>query len=916
MTLIPIPIRNINGSVHERHLGSDIDAETFSIIDTDEYYTSTTIESVLKEIYEDLDALGIWDLTLTQNLDLDGHDIVLSATTLTDTHMGYLVGQDQTVATTSSPTFAKVISSEIEYSGDISIDAINSVANSTVYIINSDGTYKANLDVENDLTVHGNFTVSGTTTTVNTEEILAQDNQITINYGEVGAGVTAGVAGIRIDRGSETDYLFQFDETADNFQIGMEGSLQPVCTRHDSASLTDLGIMYWDAGNYRIVNSSNLTWNGTTFTFMGVGITDILISSDGFSDSDSVLMTAAAIADKIEAYGYTTHAAVTIGTANGLSLSTQELSLALASAGTNGALSSTDWSTFNGKQNSLTFGIANTNAVQIDSASVVDDEYARFTASGLESRSVAEVLSDIGAYSASGGAISGNVSLPDNINLYIGTGNDITIYHNGTNSFINNATGNLEFNSPTNLVFDTAGGFIVRDQSDSDAELFRITTSTRIVNIGNASDTVTASIYGNVNQYGVSSKLFHDSSTNYIQLLNGNTLDSPTQAWTMKCDVALSRSFVIRDSTNSTDYLTIVPASGSLISNQNFVIGTGAAGVDYVLTFNGESSDGSITWDEDNSCFTFDSHVNFSQKYLYIGGSSNDSIIYASSSPYRGLKYTAGGAASGWYGVHDFYCGYNGAAVALKTRIGIQGIYNYAYATSTGYILIGSGSSSAHLPMIQAISEHTDYGLYFDIKPYDADTGFSHGALYINAHKLNDDPLSDGNLLKLCNDTTAKFTINYNGLVISPKTYSGTTATAANVNVDSSGNLARSTSSIKYKKNIVDLSKKIDSSKIFNLRCVAFQSKCDLDDKEKYRIGLIAEETDLVLPEIVIHENPVYDAENKEEVINKDTVGSPEGVNYAVISVLLLEEMKKMKVEIDELRGQVNSILQQIKTKA
>ena len=48
-------------------------------------------------------------------------------------------------------------------------------------------------------------------------------------------------------------------------------------------------------------------------------------------------------------------------------------------------------------QASLTFGIADTNAVKIDGGSVADDEYARFTANGLESRSNAEVLSDIGA---------------------------------------------------------------------------------------------------------------------------------------------------------------------------------------------------------------------------------------------------------------------------------------------------------------------------------------------------------------------------------------------------------------------------------------------------------------------------------------------------------------------------------------
>jgi hypothetical protein len=57
----------------------------------------------------------------------------------------------------------------------------------------------------------------------------------------------------------------------------------------------------------------------------------------------------------------------------------------------------TEKGTWNGKQAALTFGIANTNKVQIDSADVADNEYARFTASGLEGRTPAEVASDIGA---------------------------------------------------------------------------------------------------------------------------------------------------------------------------------------------------------------------------------------------------------------------------------------------------------------------------------------------------------------------------------------------------------------------------------------------------------------------------------------------------------------------------------------
>ena len=48
------------------------------------------------------------------------------------------------------------------------------------------------------------------------------------------------------------------------------------------------------------------------------------------------------------------HSAVTIGTANGLSLSGQALSLGTASTSTTGALTSTDWNTFNNKEPAIT----------------------------------------------------------------------------------------------------------------------------------------------------------------------------------------------------------------------------------------------------------------------------------------------------------------------------------------------------------------------------------------------------------------------------------------------------------------------------------------------------------------------------------------------------------------------------------
>lgn len=62
---------------------------------------------------------------------------------------------------------------------------------------------------------------------------------------------------------------------------------------------------------------------------------------------------------------------------------------------TNRFVADTDISTWNAKQAALTFGIANTNSLRVDDASVADNDYAKFTANGLEGIPYATVLSDI-----------------------------------------------------------------------------------------------------------------------------------------------------------------------------------------------------------------------------------------------------------------------------------------------------------------------------------------------------------------------------------------------------------------------------------------------------------------------------------------------------------------------------------------
>ena len=73
-------------------------------------------------------------------------------------------------------------------------------------------------------------TVSGTTTTVNSENTTIKDNIITLNSGESGEGVSKGTCGIEIDRGSANKYQVVFDENDDKIKVGEEGSLKSLST--------------------------------------------------------------------------------------------------------------------------------------------------------------------------------------------------------------------------------------------------------------------------------------------------------------------------------------------------------------------------------------------------------------------------------------------------------------------------------------------------------------------------------------------------------------------------------------------------------------------------------------------------------------------------------------------------------------
>jgi hypothetical protein len=130
---------------------------------------------------------------------------------------------------------------------------------------------------------------------------------------------------------------------------------------------------------------------------------------------------------------------------------------------------------------------------------------------------------------------------------------------------------------------------------------------------------------------------------------------------------------------------------------------------------------------------------------------------------------------------------------------------------------------------------------------------------------------------------------------VAPYVYNVTTATAANVNVDASGFLRRSTSSIKYKTNVETIQHQYADA-ILGCRPVWYQSTCEADKPDWGHWGFIAEEVAAIDPRLCFF---------KEE---EDGTLEPEGVQYDRFVPHLLNLIKRQGEAIAELQAEVAAL--------
>jgi len=131
---------------------------------------------------------------------------------------------------------------------------------------------------------------------------------------------------------------------------------------------------------------------------------------------------------------------------------------------------------------------------------------------------------------------------------------------------------------------------------------------------------------------------------------------------------------------------------------------------------------------------------------------------------------------------------------------------------------------------------------------------------------------------------TERLRISSDGILKSLPTYNNTTGLGANMQIDSNGFFARSTSSIKYKKNVENYTKGL--AEVMQMRPVTYNS-INETETQTYA-GLIAEE---------IHELGLT------EFVQYAEDGTPDALSYGNMVALLVKSIQEQQAQIEELKA-------------
>ena len=245
------------------------------------------------------------------------------------------------------------------------------------------------------------------------------------------------------------------------------------------------------------------------------------------------------------------------------------------------------------------------------------DRGGEYMSSNGSTLTVAGALTLSGAVSMSSTlAVTGVISptthidMPDSANIKLGTGDDMQLYHDGSNSYITNSTGALKIATETSGIAITIGhGTSEVTVADNLTVTGDLTVSGDTVTMNTATLTVEDSLIKLAQGYTGSA---YDQG---IVFTRGNGSSSNTQNMAFIWDESADTFATIQSSTEDgttagnmtvTDHVDLrvgaLTADDSSTFTSGFVVGSDGSGAD-VIFYSGTSGD-NMTWDASEECLT------------------------------------------------------------------------------------------------------------------------------------------------------------------------------------------------------------------------------------------------------------------------------------------------------------------------
>ena len=304
-------------------------------------------------------------------------------------------------------------------------------------------------------------------------------------------------------------------------------------------------------------------------------------------------------------------------------------------------------------------------------------------------------------------------------------------------------------------------------------------------------------------------------------------------------------------------------------------IGQNSSGTATALTF-GTSSSGSATAVE---AMRIDASGNVGigtsspSTKLHLGGTAPLDSIIRQDSTVSGTNWEIGEREAGKWQIFEDD---SDSVVATFTSSGNVGI-----GTSSPY----ASSSWNRVLHVQSAGTGSSIRLADSVSGTSGEVGLLVGQYSNDAYFVNRD--SGG--VSIWANNTERLSITSVGAIFATGVRSSSAANSDLRYNTSNGEIYYQTSSERYKSNIADL--EFDTSNLYNLRPVSF------DDNENGErcFGLLAEETFEQIPEAVVTRD-----------IDGETV--PDSIPYSMLSVLIINEMKKLKVENDSLKARLTAL--------